>query len=198
MSDGITDSYRDQRRGECYGDFLKVLANFLEKPSTAEGCQAVKQAAERVDGVPRGLISGRTSLSGGLSVMVEKLREGDEKTWGTLLLSAVGSYPTAVFKKFKSISPFKGKVLISVDYGFGFVNIGGEFEHFLDHFIAGINGFKIYDADHYIVALDEYSFKKGAELVWRSCGVSGVKGPRKATDPSSHDSSDYDDLVVIL
>lgn len=184
MSDGISDSYRDQERGERYEYFLKVLAEFLEK-SDAPSCPALEAAAKDLDRVPRGLITGRTNISAGLSVMVKKLREGDERTWGGLLLSAVSNYPRDVFNRLKAISPFKDKVLISVDYGCGFVTLEGEFESFLAEFIAKDNGLKVYDADDYLVAVDK-DVLKNAKLVWLRCGIGGVKGPRKANEPSSN------------
>lgn len=193
MSDGITDSRRDQKRGERYEDFLEVLADFLLEQPSQEGYKLLERAAASVDGVPRGLMSGRTSLSAGLAVMVNELRIGNEKTWAKLLLSAAGGYPTKTFKRLKEISPFRDRILISVDYGLGFVHIGGELESFLANFIGNVNGLKTYNADSYLVAIGKIDrgVLENAKLVWLGCGISGIKGPRSAKE-SSYQISDDD------
>lgn len=178
MSDGITDSYRDERRAKRYEDFLDVLALYIEN-QTPENFNELKSAAKAVDDVPRGLISGPTKLAEGLDDMVGKLIERDKKTWGKLLLGSMGLYPKNTYKKLKNLSPFAGQLLIGVDYGLRFVTLDGEeLQEFLDHLIGNRKNLKIYDADKYLVTLPE-SIIERAEVTWLRCGIYGIKEPRK-------------------
>jgi|SRR3989344_5736891 len=178
MSDGITDSYRDQKRGERYDKFLKLLADYLEN-KTPGNLQTLKLVAESVDGVPRGLMTGKTRLAQDLDSMLVGLQENDQRTWGELLLTAIGRYPDQVYGRLKKLSPFASKILISVDYGLGFVTFGGELESILADAIGGKENLKIYDTDKYLVAIPESALTK-AKVIWLRCGIHGVKEPRKA------------------
>lgn len=180
MSDGITDSYRDQRRAECYEEFLSCLADHLEQPSDEKASLLLKAASE-TDQVPRGLMSGQTNLSIGLSGLLEKLLARDEKIWGNLLMSAYGGYPDKSFYRLKKISPFEDKVLLKVEYGIGFVSLHGDFQNFLDRFVGKEKNLKIYDGDSYLVTIPEEALS-GAGVTWLNSGISGVKGPRKARE----------------
>jgi len=180
MSDGITDSYRDQRRAECFEDFLSCLADHLEQSSDEKISRLLKAASE-TDQVPRGLMSGRTNLSEGLSGLLEKLLAGDEQTWGNLLMTAHGGYPDKSFYRLKKVSPFKDKILLKMDYGIGFVSLHGDFQNFLDKFVGSEKNLKIYDGDSYLVTISKEAFN-GAGVVWLKSGISGVKGPRKARE----------------
>ncbi|MEK7151092.1 MAG: hypothetical protein AAB784_00045 [Patescibacteria group bacterium] len=177
MSDGITDSYRDTRRGELYDDFLLALADYLAKKTEAN-LTLLKKTANLVDDVPRGLMSGRTNLAQGLDDMLNKLLAQDKRTWGKLLGTALNTYPTKVYKRLKCMSPFDGQVLIAVDYGIGFVNLHGDIQNFLDHYIQRDKNMKIYDADKYIVAIPESALTQ-SDVTWLHCGYFGVKEPRK-------------------
>lgn len=178
MSDGITDSYRDQRRAECYDDFLKILVSYLEN-QTEENFKRLKSTAESVDGVPRGLMTGQTSFAKGLDQVVARLIENDPRIWGRLLLTAVNSYPNKVYKRLKKLSPFAGKILIEVDYGIGFVNLRGEIQPVLDQIIGTRDNLKVYDADRYLVIIPESALAE-AEVNWLRCGYYQIKEPRKA------------------
>lgn len=178
MSDGITDSYRDQERAERYRDFLKAVVKFIEN-QTPENLTLLTRAAEAVDGVPRGLLSGTTKLAKGLQALIDGLIVKDPKVWGNLLLTAVGDLPDKTYKKLKALSPFAGKVLIGVDYGIGFVHLNGEIQSVLDQIICNRENLKVYDADHYIVAIPE-SALADAQVTWLRCGIYQVKEPRKA------------------
>ena len=178
MSDGITDSYRDQRRCECYDDFLESLADYLEN-KTDENLKELKSATKSVDDVPLGLMTGSTKLVQGLDKMLAQLLAQDKRTWGALLLTVVGSYPNNTFIKLKAMSPFAGQVLISVEYGIGFVHLGGELESFLGNIIANQKNLKTYDADKYLVNIQESALAK-AKVTWLGCGYYQIKEPRKA------------------
>lgn len=177
MSDGITDSYRDQERGERYEAFLKNLEMYLRE-QTEESLNLLKRAADRLNGVPRGLMSGQTNLAQGLDAMLAKLLAQDKRTWGLLLSTAVDAYPRTVYTKLKQRSPFANQTLISVNYGMGFANIGGEIQRLLDNIIGSHNDLKIYDADRYLVAIPT-DILKTADVTWLKCGIYGVKEPRK-------------------
>ena len=178
MSDGITDSYRDQEREERYGDFLVSLANYLEN-KTPKILRALNAAASAVDDMPRGLMIGQTNLAQDLDLMTTRLIENDQRTWGQLLSTALGRYPGKVYKRLKKLSPFAGKILIEVDYGCGFVNLRGEIRPALDQIIQNVSNLKIYDADKYIVAIPESALAQ-AKVTWLHCGYFAIKEPRKA------------------
>ena len=180
MSDGITDSYRDQRRAECFANFLLRLVVFLEDGSSSvEKLELLKQAASQTDDVPRGLMSGQTSLSEGLNTLIANLQKKDERTWGNLLMTAHGDLPDISFYRLKKLSPFKDKILLQVDYGCGFVTLRGDFQNFIDNLIRFDKNLKVYDADTYLITLPKETMNE-VTVVWLKCGISGVRGPRKA------------------
>ena len=75
------------------------------------------------------------------------------------------------------MSPFKGKVLLSIDFGRSFVGTPkGDFENLLRQIIANTHGMKTYDGDKYLLILPEIDYEQ-TEVVWISCY--GQKGPRK-------------------
>ncbi|MDP3730931.1 MAG: hypothetical protein Q8R34_00290 [bacterium] len=180
MSDGITDSYRDQRRAEAYEEFLCRLADYIENP-IEENLTVLKSAGEQTDGVPRGLVSGRTDISSGIEDLLKALFENDERIWGKLLLNAHGGYPEEGFRKLKRLSPFKDKIIVEVDYGIGFVSLSGEFQNLIDKVIGGAHNMKTYDGDSYMLAIPN-DVLKDANVVWLKCGIGGVKGSRKARE----------------
>lgn len=178
MSDGITDSYRDQRRTEYYEAFLKLLAVYLEQ-QTDENLRKLKSAAGSVDDVPRGLITGQTDLVKCLDDMLAELLATNKRRWALLLLTAINMYPQATYLRLKAMSPFAGKILIQVDYGMNFVTIRGELQYFLDRIIQRERNMKIYEGDDYLVTFPE-SAMDNVEVEWLRCGIYGVKGPREA------------------
>ena len=178
MSDGITDSYRDQRRADRYGDFLKAVARFIEN-QTPDNLKLLTGAAEAVDDVPRGLMSGTTNLAKGLQSLIDGLVGNDPKVWGNLLLTAAEDPRDKTYKKLKALSPFAGKILIQVDYGIGFVTLRGEIQSVLDQIICNGSNLKVYDADDYLVAIPEFAFVN-AQVTWLRCGYYQIKEPRKA------------------
>ena len=59
MSDGITDSYRDQERAEKQREMWKAIGAFAEAPSP-ERRQAALEAAEAADSIRGGYWTSRT------------------------------------------------------------------------------------------------------------------------------------------
>ncbi|MBI4160486.1 MAG: hypothetical protein HY506_01100 [Candidatus Yanofskybacteria bacterium] len=182
MSDGITDSNRDARRGELYDQFLRALANYI-KDKTEENLDNLRQAAESVDDVPRGLMSERTDLASGLNKILAALISNDKKVWGSLLLIAAGRNESE-YRRLKKLSPFADDIIVGVDYGMGFVNLRGDVQHFIDDIISRDKNMKIYDADRYLLAIPKSSFS-GVEVVWLRCDKYGVKESRKARPDKS-------------
>ncbi len=173
MSDALTDIARDNARGEAYEKYLGALKAFLVYPTTRRKWDVVK-AAEAVDIVRGGYWSrGQTTLASRLEERLTALVSGDKDAWAKLL-SAIKGGP--LFGDFKDISPFKGKLLISVDYGQGFVTLDGDIKEFVASLIRAKN-WRAYDCDRYLVALEQ-PCTKDAEVLWMSCGIGGVRGPR--------------------
>ena len=172
MSDGITDCERDSERSHLYDEYLGKLLAYLKEP-TDGNYRRLKNASEKVDGVPTGLMAGRTAAANSLEERVKKLREGDRQAWARLLVNV------GCDEEFRKISPFKNKMIVLVNYGCGFANadlLG--LEEIMDKKIEGKN-YRICDCDKYAVAvaIPKKAFKK-VEIFWLSCGIMGVKGPR--------------------
>lgn len=170
MSDAFTDIARDEDRAANYLDYLTKVAEYLNN-STKENCERVKSAAQNTDSVKRGYWNGRTGLSSGLDELLERLKQGDKTEWARLLWT-VEPY-NSIYQELSNLSPFKGQVLLKVDYGVGFVDVGKEG---LDGVIEGA-GFKAGDCDDYIISISPEVLKQ-MEIVWVRCGMSKVKGPR--------------------
>lgn len=180
MSDALTDIARDTRRAEVFGKYLEAVKEYLLGPSQETFKNAV-EAAQVVDGVPRGYWGGKTSLSKDIEKRLRSLKRGNKKEWARFLLSMIGgNMPHPLFKKLKAISPFKDKCLIHVNYGCGFVHFGGEIESFFAKIIQEHAGWKTYDADGYFVALPMPEINEDTEVVWLRCGILGIKGPRES------------------
>lgn len=174
MSDALTDIACDQRRGRLYGSYLEALKAFLTN-STAENRSEVIKMAKETDSIRGGYWGGQSSLSENIEEIISKLQEGDKDTWAKFLFSLKDLHD---FRKFKLFSPFADKLLIAVDYGCGFVSFHGELEPFIASLIHSDRSWKTYDADDYIIALDEPN-TEDVEVFWVSCGIGGVSGPRE-------------------
>lgn len=174
MSDALTDLARDERRAKLFNEYLKALKVFLED-QTAENKAAVVIAAAATDQVRRGFNNGRTTLAKNVSDRIDLLAAGDKETWAKFLFSLDTTSGTQIFK---ALSPFHGKCLLTVDYGCGFVSIGGDIGLLLDQLIAIGHQYKTYDADKYLVVMDPPNMTS-AEVHWLYCGILGVDGPRK-------------------
>ena len=184
MSDALSDIARDQRRGQRYMSYLDTIRVFLAKP-TKKNRQAVSKVALNTDQVQRGYFSDRTSLAEQVDVLLSGLKSGDKRIWAKFLFSLRDNWE---FQKFKKLSPFTGQLLISVDYGCGFVNFHGDLEHFIADIIAKGKGWKTYDADDYVVVLPMPNTKR-AKVFWIRCGISGpgipIDHPRSSNAPST-------------
>ena len=170
MSDAFTDIARDGTRAGRYLGYLAQVVEYLKNPTVANR-RKVESAANQTDSVARGYSSGQTNLSSELGKRLENLRKGNKTTWARLLW---GVEPCQrLYDELLEISPFKGKVLLKIDYGMGFVNVkkGG-----LDEVIEGAN-LKAGDCDDYLLAIPKEALK-AIDITWVGCGISGVKGPR--------------------
>lgn len=61
MSDGITDSYRDQERDRCIDEFRQRVTAYITSPTPDNYC-AMGLAAKACDDVTGGYFTGRTKL----------------------------------------------------------------------------------------------------------------------------------------
>lgn len=174
MSDALSDIARDERRSSRAADYLRSLLEFLQEPSDERRGIVVAMAAN-VDRVPRGYNGSKTNWSKDLSQRLDLLVAGDKNAWAKFLFSLSEQH---IVNLFKAISPFAGKMLISVDYGCGFVHIGGDIQPFLDRLIGWDNNCKTYDADKYMVIMNQPDLSD-AEVHWLACGIVGVDGPRR-------------------
>ncbi len=174
MSDALTDIARDEQRGRLYGSYPEALKAFLTNP-TDENKKEVIRMAEETDSVKGGYWGGRTSLSNDVETTISKLQEGDKTVWAKFLFSLKDQHD---FQAFKLLSPFADKLLIAVNYGCGFVNFHGELEPLIASIIRDGKGWKTYDADDYVVALDKPD-TENAEVFWVKCGILGVSEARE-------------------
>jgi hypothetical protein len=170
MSDALTDIAKDGTRARNHLGYLARVVEYLKNPTIANR-REVESAANETDSVTRGYWSGQTDLSSGLGKRLENLGNGDKTEWARLLWR-VEPYQR-VYDELLELSPFKGKVLLRVDYGADFVNVKREG---LDDIIKGAN-FRTGDCDDYLIAIPEEMLKK-IDVTWVRCGISGVKGPR--------------------
>lgn len=175
MSDALSDIARDGERARLYRSYLEALEEFLKDP-TDKNKKAVLEIANETDSIRGGYWGGRSFLSNKIETIISKLQEGDKEYWAKFLFSLKNQRD---FEIFKPLSPFAGKFLIAVNYGCGFVNFHGELESFINSIIRKSKGWETYDADDYLIALDELN-TENAETFWVGCGISGVDGPRKA------------------
>ncbi len=174
MSDALTDIARDERRAQLYADYLQALRVFLQD-QTPENKEAIMIAAAATDQIRRGFHSSRTNLVKKISETIDLLVSGDKGTWAKLLFNLMIE---SDIEAFKALSPFAGKMLLSVDYGCGFVRIGGDIEPFLNRLIGQDKNLKTYDGDEYLVVMDQPNISD-AEVHWLYSGIVGVDGPRK-------------------
>jgi hypothetical protein len=181
MSDAMTDIAQDERRSVCYSRYLEAVSIFLEKP-TDDNKKAAVEAAGKTDGVPGGYFGGRTSFADGVIELLEKLASGDKQVWAKFLASLKdNNYDFQILKK---LSPFAGQLLVSVDYGCGFVRLYGDFEPLIAKIIEEDKGWKVYDADKYFMALPMLDAKK-SEVFWIGCGASGPGIPKDHPRPGN-------------
>jgi len=177
MSDALTDLARDGRRAELYKEFIGKLTEYL-KNNNEETFEELETLAARLDSVPRGYWNGQTTILEGLPKFVASLKDNDEKVWGSLLISLSNDWEySRLYKELKELSPFKDKILISVNYGCGFVNFRGDLESVCNRIISKENNMRTYDADHYLLVLPEESFKN-VKVLWQGCGIMSPDVPK--------------------
>jgi len=170
MSGGLSDLASDEMRAGRYLDYLARVVEYLKSPIEANR-RKVESAAKKTDSVTRGYRSGQTSLSSELGKRLKNLRKGDKSEWARLLWKVEPHQ--RLYNELVEISPFKGKMLVKVDYGSGFVRVGKEG---IDEIIEGAN-FLAGDCDAYLIAIPKEDLKK-IDVTWVRCGISGIKCPR--------------------
>jgi hypothetical protein len=171
MSDALTDIARDERREACFDEFVVVVYEYLLH-QTASNLKKVLATADNLDSVPGGYFGSRTNWLQNIERRLELLVNKDRQGWAKWLLSITNH---SLYGKFKEMSPYKGKLLINVDYGCGFVNLSGDLQAFLDKTIALDKNMRIYDADKYLVVIDD---PKVEHVEWIRCGIVGQDKPR--------------------
>ena len=114
MSDGITDSYRDQRRAEYQTEYLETILDFLRGNV---GEDKVVSSAKNCDAVPRGLFGSETKLSKSVTEILTELKSNNPKTWGNLLLAACYDDRDKTYRGLLSLSPWPTKEMAHLDYG---------------------------------------------------------------------------------
>lgn len=181
MSDGMSDIARDEERGELFQFYLLKVKKYVLNPDL-NTFKAVVEAAEETDSVGRGYWGGRSNLKcnieNHLNGLVSEDKTIKETEWAKLLGLAIR---TPQFQMLKALSPFTDNMIVSVDYGMGFVHIEGFefFKHLISKAIKN-QGMKTYDCDDYLVIMPPIEIKpEEIKAVWLRCGISGVNGPRK-------------------
>lgn len=149
MSDAYSDMARLEREDQLYGDFLEQVYKYLGKKSLPKDDKMIK--------------------------LVNSLKLKEKKTWIKVLNDCKDLSKWELFKKFKehSENPLKGKVILDIDYGYGFMNMGGNIIEDIAS-LLGDNGMAVFDGDKYSILIDE-NILKNSEIVWR--GHNSAKTP---------------------
>jgi len=177
MSDALTDIARDQRRSERYREYLEQLVKYLKNPSD-QNYKKLEESAQITDSVPRGLWQGQSELEKGLLERAKKLKEGDKREWARTLWDL--EEESTIYRKLKEISPFNRKFLIKVDYGDGFVAIGGELQSKIEDSIYE-RDYQTRDCDDYLLVLDGLDeILAKSEVIWTRCGIMNQNVPRNS------------------
>lgn len=177
MSDALTAIARDKERNKNCCHFLNLLARYLKKEAEDEKLlNQVIKAAEKTDAVKGGYFGSQTHFSKGLKERIHLLKKDDEAEWVKLLIQ--GDLEKSLYRRLKAISPFPNSILILVDYTRNAIYLNGEIGEFITEIIEKNAGYKTYDCDRYAVILPKPEIKK-AKVIWRSCGIMGIGGPRK-------------------
>lgn len=150
MSDALTDIARDQERARAFEAFLEKLTEYLSSPTEAAR-EVVVKYAQYVDAIAGGYLSGKTNLASFVRNNLEGLVNQDRKAWARVLKMALDS---TFYYQLKDMSPFRGKVMLIVDYGIGFVTFEGEIEDWAYRLLRR-EGYKTYEGDTYAVFVPE-------------------------------------------
>lgn len=127
MSDGLSDVARDRVRGDAQEIYLARLADWLEDRTEARMAE-LKAAAEAADSVRGGYWSGRTALASRLEATTRALAAGDRTVWARLVSQLYPGGITDTYERLRKLCPFGDAVLMTADYGIGFVHLEGEFK----------------------------------------------------------------------
>lgn len=115
MSDGITDSYRDQQREERIIRLLEAMIGFVAGDTPATRQRAIA-AALACDDVPRGLFGAPTNYAATIEPTLDKLAARDLRAWAQLLALAAANDGYLLFKKLLECSPWAGKRMAIVKF----------------------------------------------------------------------------------
>ena len=148
MGDGISDGYRAAQEAEDERQFYIAVQRFLQEGSAVDQLSMIEGG-----GLPDKLAEAarRAFKEGGVRALLKNLLARDENVWAAFLLDA--KRYDGPFGKLKKLSPFAGKLIILVDYGSGFVTLGGEIEQEIERAIVK-RGLCAYDCDKYLVTAD--------------------------------------------
>ena len=138
MSDGITDSYRDQERAEKQREMWKAIGAFAEAPSP-ERRQAALEAAEAADSIRGGYWTSRTKYRARIMEKLDGLERGDRGQWALLILNGGESDP-AYAEKLQSKSPLRDCLIGCVDQRGNGLNIEGPMARALLQQLPGRTG----------------------------------------------------------
>ena len=166
MSDGMSGISRDEERVEDIVKYYGSLADYL-RDCSEENHTALIKAAEEVDSVRGGYISGRTYLANNLDKKLEKLEAKDEKDWLKTLMSVedIMRRGRNVHNELLEISPFAEDTLTLLRYGSGFVrDFEGPLSGIVDCMLRGKN-IKTFDGGSYVVVLPEEKLKQIRDLL---------------------------------
>lgn len=160
MSDALTDINRDQTREKKVSDCLEKLCTYLEDPSK-DNYETLKASAKSADSIPRGYYHGRTNLEEDLESLLSKLRNGDEIEWARFLSAFYSSIRDSdLYKRFENLSPFKGKIVIRVSYGNGFLLNTDELTDILIGNVLREMGHKTHEYQKYFVIMPKMDIEK--------------------------------------
>ena len=156
------DSIRQNNRARAFEEYLDALEKFLKAPTKKNKGAVITMA---------------TKTDEGDAQRIRLLQQGDEETWAKFLFSLEDKH---LFARFKPLSPFRKKLLISAKYGDGFVTLRGDTETFIESVIRGKNGCATYCADNYLVVLDLPNVET-AKVIW----TGGPNNPRNRPGKAS-------------
>ena len=169
MSDAFTDMARENRRAELNDSYFRAVLNWLRNSDTTNFEDVISASSLITPLKPE-------DFRPILQAEMQKLHEGDKETWAKFLYRvSVLDDQKKFFVAFKKLSPFSDQLFVRVDYGLGFVTLGGEIEQAINHLVSQ-KGWKTHDCDKYAVSLPNPISK--SEVFWTDCSISGLDGPR--------------------
>ena len=181
MSDAMSDMAHAVRLAKMHDEFLGLMLDYLLKPNKKKMATVIKKSKKtrmmkffyRID-VGASFDEFPEYVEG----FVTKLLKQDKETWSKFLFFLARDEDGGSLEEFKKISPFADKLLVAINYGYGFARLYGEVERFLSSIISDEKGFKTYSADDFFMALDKPD-TENTEVFWVRSGEHGRKSPRQ-------------------